>query len=54
MFRLGNWITALDYFKKCNTLKNEDKVLSIYLKRCRDFIKSPPKSWNGAVILDFK
>jgi len=54
MFRLGNWHTGLEYFKKCDRSKTIGRIIEIYMKRCSDFIITPPEQWNGSVVLNFK
>ena len=54
MFKLGNWITAKEYFSKCHAIYRDDRIVNIYLDRCKEYLSSPPKSWNGSVVLNFK
>lgn len=54
MFRLGNWNLALGFFKIAYKENKKDRITEIYLKRCEDFIETPPEKWDGALKLDFK
>ncbi|MBN2618801.1 MAG: adenylate/guanylate cyclase domain-containing response regulator [Spirochaetales bacterium] len=54
MFSLGNWNFALDYFNICYSLLPSDRIVEIYINRCKKFLINPPESWDGAIILDFK
>lgn len=54
MFELGNWNFAKDYFNQCKRIFPEDKIVDIYLERCKKFIDTPPENWKGAITLDFK
>ena len=41
------WKAAIKLFEKAHSYK-EDKSSSIFIKRCKDFIKNPPpKDWDG-------
>jgi class 3 adenylate cyclase/CheY-like chemotaxis protein len=55
MYKMGNWNTAVEYFRK--TLKNhpEDYLAQFYIERSTRFkTEPPPENWGGAVSLDFK
>lgn len=55
MYKLGNWSTATDYFRRVLTRYPDDFLSSMYLQRCRDFAENPPDAdWGGAIKLDFK
>ncbi|MEI8093464.1 MAG: adenylate/guanylate cyclase domain-containing protein [Spirochaetales bacterium] len=54
MFRLGNWTTALEFFEKGLELDPSDFLCGLYSQRCREFLKAPPVSWDGAITLGFK
>jgi class 3 adenylate cyclase/CheY-like chemotaxis protein len=55
MYKIQNWLTAIDYFKKILEQIPEDHIAKMYIKRCEDFQKKPPGTdWDGAIELDFK
>jgi adenylate cyclase len=55
MYKLQNWVTAIDYFNKVLKAIPEDAVAKIYIERCNEFMKnSPGKDWDGSIELDFK
>lgn len=55
MYRLGNWTTAIDYFRRVLDRYPADYLASMYIERCRRFADTPPdEDWGGAITLDFK
>jgi len=55
MYRMKNWMTSLEYFKKLLERHPEEKIYLIYAERCRKYLKDPPPNdWNGSIALDFK
>jgi len=55
MYKLGNWSTATDYFRRVLTRYPDDYLSSMYIERCREFVENPPDAdWGGAIKLDFK
>ncbi|MBN1411885.1 MAG: CHASE2 domain-containing protein [Spirochaetales bacterium] len=54
-FEKQEWRNALNLFKKVYTRIPRDNPTGIYIKRCRDFLKHPPKvSWDGVFNLNLK
>lgn len=54
LYREKNWFKALQIFQSLMKRNEEDGVLKIYIERCKKYVYSPPKNWNGTVKLDFK
>lgn len=55
MYKLMNWATATDYFRRVLAEHPDDYLASMYIDRCREFANEPPPAdWGGAVKLDFK
>lgn len=54
LYKMGNWATAVEYFSKLAKAVPDDKVISIMLRRCREFNEAPPENWDGALALQFK
>lgn len=54
LYQMGNWTTAIEYFKKAEAIVPDDRVIKILLKRCADFEKKAPENWDGALALQFK
>jgi class 3 adenylate cyclase/CheY-like chemotaxis protein len=54
MYAMGNWITALEYFRKAATAQPDDPVTRLFLDRCAEYRDQPPEHWDGAQDLDFK
>ena len=54
-YKSMSWDGAIQEFKKA-LLLHEDEVSSMYIKRCRHFIKNPPdeKMWDGVFTLKTK
>jgi len=54
-FHNREWETALECFKTCLELFEEDVVPKIYIERCQNFQSNPPPvDWNGATNLENK
>ena len=53
-YRSGNWQQAVDAFKKALNANPEDNVCDVYIDRCRELEKSPPKDWDGVWVMDSK
>ncbi|MBL7543461.1 MAG: adenylate/guanylate cyclase domain-containing protein [Bdellovibrionaceae bacterium] len=46
---------AIIEFEKALTLKNDDPVSKIYIKRCTEFLEAPPPSdWDGVYVMKTK
>jgi adenylate cyclase len=55
LYKIGNWLTAGEYFAKVLEAVPGDYLSEMYLKRCAAFEKEPPpENWGGAITLDFK
>jgi len=54
MYRMGNWGSAVDYFRSALARKPSDKPVEMFLSRCSQFLENPPEHWDGAQTLDFK
>lgn len=54
LYKMGNWDTALEYFKQAKAYWAEDHLTDIYIDRCEGFKKYPPKDWKGYLSLNFK
>ena len=54
IFRTGQFQQAKDIFRQCQDLAPDDKVLSIYLKRCDEFIASGTTKWSQVTELKEK
>ena len=55
LYRNRNWQEALDALKALKPQASMDKLVSIYMKRCRQFIKSPPPiDWDGISHIETK
>jgi class 3 adenylate cyclase/CheY-like chemotaxis protein len=55
MYKMSNWSTALEYFRKTLEYHPEDFLAQFYVERCTEFQAAPPpENWGGAVSLDFK
>ncbi len=46
-YREGNWLDAIKGFNKCLELKKNEKSCLLFIKRCGEFKKHPPKDWKG-------
>ena len=47
LYLKGEWKSAIKLFEKAHSYK-KDKASSIFIKRCKDFMKNPPpKDWDG-------
>lgn len=55
MYKLMNWSTATDYFRRVLIRCPDDYLATMYIDRCREFAADPPDAdWGGAIKLDFK
>ncbi len=55
MYKMGNWVTAKEYFNKVLERHPGDHLSKMYIERCEEFAENPPEeNWGGAVDLDFK
>ncbi len=54
MYKLGNFTSALEYFRQLNKKIENDFIVQNFIKRCEEFEEQPPEGWNGSLALDFK
>lgn len=54
MYKLGNFTSALEYFKSLQRYIEDDRVIEILIDRCSEFIENQPLEWDGALALTFK
>lgn len=54
LYILGGWNLALEYFKKAIEVCPDDRASELLIERCEQFIKDPPKNWDGALALTSK
>ncbi len=55
LFRERKFEKAKSEFQKMHRMNSEDRILVIYLERCRRYIKKPPASdWDGTNEMEFK
>lgn len=54
MYKLGNFTSALEYFKSLQRYIESDTIIKILSDRCEEYINNPPENWNGAITLNFK
>jgi adenylate cyclase len=45
----GNWRRAGEYFENVLAIRGDDRPAALMADRCRLFLESPPKRWDGAV-----
>ena len=55
MYKMRNWVTAIDYFRQALAKQPEDYLSLMYVDRCGEFAENPPPpDWGGTIRLDFK
>jgi len=54
LYILGGWNLASEYFRKALEVCPDDRAAELLLERCENFIKEPPKNWDGALALTSK
>ena len=55
LYREGKWHDALQLFTELQTHLDADKVIEIYVERCRSLLDNPPDElWDGVTKLDEK
>jgi hypothetical protein len=55
MYKMRNWVTAIDYFKQVLAKRADDYLSLMYIDRCMEFEENPPPAdWEGTIRLDFK
>jgi adenylate cyclase len=51
----GEWLAAADHFREVLTLKPDDQVTKVFLKRCHKYQDKPPlPDWRGIFVLENK
>lgn len=52
LYQNSNFEEALKIFEKINSssLKTNKKIYDIYIQRCEEYIKTPPKNFNGVFV----
>lgn len=50
----GEWKDGLELFNLLGDKYPGDKIIKLFVKRCSDFIISPPKNWDGIWVVDRK
>lgn len=46
-YKSGSWEEAIRLFEKCLLIYPKDTLAPAFIKRCKHFIKVPPKHWEG-------
>ena len=54
LYQKGDFSDALKSFKEAQSANSEDKCSLMYIDRCQQLIKTPPKDWNGVWVLTSK
>ena len=54
LYKQGIFNLAKEYFEKALKHEPEDKASMLMLERCKNFIKNPPESWDGAIAFNTK
>ena len=55
LYRGRNFSESVKYFQKALDIKPSDGPSSIYVERCREYIKSPPpENWDGVFVMTTK
>jgi len=55
LYKIGNWVTAGEYFRKVLEIFPDDFLSRMYTERCETFRNDPPaEDWGGAITLNFK
>lgn len=54
MYKLGNFTTALEYYKSLKEENPDDAIVDLFMERCQQFIENPPQEWDGSLALGFK
>ncbi len=54
LYMNGNWKEAANRFAKCLEIRPDDGPSQEFIKRCRKFIKNPPRNWNGIYTMESK
>lgn len=55
LFRIKNFIEALEMFESLLPYRPDDYLANLYIERCRKYIAEPPEAnWNGVVIITEK
>lgn len=55
LYKEAKFQDALDSFKKALEIKTDDGPTLMYIKRCKEFIQTPPPSdWDGVYVMKTK
>lgn len=54
MYKLGNFITAAQYFHELKEENPNDAVIDIFIQRLKEFGETCPEGWDGSLKLSFK
>lgn len=55
LYKSRKFIDALTTFEKVFSINNQDKATSLYIERCKDFIKfGVPEDWDGIEMIKWK
>ncbi|MBT7955977.1 MAG: GAF domain-containing protein [Rhodospirillaceae bacterium] len=53
-YKAGDWDKAIASFGESFALHPEDRLSDIYITRCKEMKKNPPKDWDGVLKLESK
>jgi adenylate cyclase len=55
LFYMREWLTAGEYFSQAREINRDDYLSTLYLERCKAYLKDPPPAdWDAAVTLTEK
>jgi class 3 adenylate cyclase len=54
MVRIGNWLTAREWFERALERRPDDVLTRLHRERALRYEKEPPSDWDGAEELSFK
>ncbi|MBL8643884.1 MAG: adenylate/guanylate cyclase domain-containing protein [Rhodospirillaceae bacterium] len=55
LYKQRKWVEAFEAFQRLSQTQPSDKVAALYVKRCQDFMQTPPAaSWDGIQRFDSK
>ncbi|HEX5022915.1 MAG TPA: adenylate/guanylate cyclase domain-containing protein, partial [Candidatus Binatia bacterium] len=53
-FHRQYWNEAEEKFQRCNEVWRNDRLSDFYIRRCQEYRKTPPPSWDGVIPLEEK
>lgn len=53
-YATSDWTNAMELFNQLARLYPNDRLLELYIERCKTFQRLPPQDWNGTWILSEK